>query len=270
MMFVSKDSFADYKPISSRTGESVKVTNGDFEIIGEGNVTQRYNIDGGEQNVTYTRALHAPSLNANLVSISVLNKAGLTTTFGNGKGVVQKADGTTVLAGKGVNGMYLLELLDTKSHSPLALNSLSKSTSLEQWHRRLTHCSPSTIRDMAKSNLVDGLTISEETLNGKCENCIMGRQTRHPFDGETNKNLDPLELVSFDLWGPSQTQSASGKTYLMIMVDAGTSCKYGAFLANKSDATTTAAFEVFRTQAEAETGHKLKRIRCDGAFDAKA
>lgn len=50
-----------------------------------------------------------PLLNANLVSISVLDKAGLTTTFGNGKGVVQKADGTTVPAGKRVNGMYLLD-----------------------------------------------------------------------------------------------------------------------------------------------------------------
>lgn len=53
---------------------------------------------------------------------------------------------------------------------------------------------------MAKGNLVDGLTISEESLNGKCEDCIMGRQTR-PFDGETDKSLDLLELVSFDLWG---------------------------------------------------------------------
>jgi Reverse transcriptase (RNA-dependent DNA polymerase)/GAG-pre-integrase domain/Integrase core domain len=272
MMFVSKDSFIGYKPISSRTGESAKATNGDFEIIGEGNVSQRYSVNGKEREVTYTRALHTPSLNANLISVSTLDKAGLTTTFGNGKGTVQKADGTTVLTGKGVNGMYLLEPLDTKSHTPLALTSesLSKSTSLEQWHRRLAHCSPSTIKEMEKGNLVDGLMISEDTLHGKCENCIMGRQTRRPFDGETEKSLDPLELVSFDLSGPSRTQSASGKAYLMIMIDAGTSCKYGAFLADKSDTTTLATFEVYRTQVEAETGRKIRRLRSDGAFDTTA
>jgi Reverse transcriptase (RNA-dependent DNA polymerase)/GAG-pre-integrase domain/gag-polypeptide of LTR copia-type len=269
MMFVSKDAFIDYKSISSRIGESAKATNGDFEIIGEGNVNQRYIVNGGERDVTYTRALHTPSLNANLVSVSALDKAGLTTTFGNGEGVVRKADGTTVLAGKEVNGMYLLEPVSSKS-SPLALNSLSKSTSLEQWHRRLAHCSPSTIKDMATGKLVDGLTISGDELSGKCENCIMGRQTRRPFDGETDKSLDPLELVSFDLWGPSRTQSASGKVYMMIMVDAGTSCKYGDYLADKSDATTIAAFEVFRTQAETATGRQIRRIRCDGAFDTAA
>lgn len=81
-------------------GESAKATNGDFKIIGEGNVTQRYIVNGGERDITYTRALHTPSLNANLISVSTLDKAGLTTTFGNGKGVVRKADGTKFLVGR--------------------------------------------------------------------------------------------------------------------------------------------------------------------------
>ena len=270
MMFVSKESFVDYKPLSSRTGESAKATNGGFEIIGEGNVIQRYIVNGRERNVTFTRALHAPSLNANLVSISALDKAGLTTVFSNGKGIVKKTDGTPVLTGKAINGMYLLEPIDIKRDTPLALNSLSKSTSLEQWHRRLTHCSPSTIKDMLKGNLVDGLSISKDTLNGKCEDCVMGRQTRRPFDGETDKSMDPLELVSFDLWGPSRTQSASGKIYLMIIVDAGTSYKYAAYLADKSDTTTLAAFDIFRAHVETVTGRKIRRLRSDGAFNTAA
>ena len=54
---------------------------------------------------------------------------------------------------------------------------------------------------MANNGLVDGLTISEDMVTGKCEDCIMGRQAHHPFDGETDKKLEPLKLVSFDLWG---------------------------------------------------------------------
>jgi hypothetical protein len=267
-MFVSRDSFVEYQPLSSHVGDSAKAMDGGFEIIGEGDVTQRYIVDGGERNITYTRALHTPTLNANLISISALDRAGLTTMFGNGKGVVQKRDGTTVLAGKSINGMYLLETLDT--HTPLALNSLSQPASLEQWHRRLAHCSPLTIKGMANDKLVDGLTISETALNGKCEDCIMGRQTRRPFDGETEKSLHPLELVSFDLWGPSCTQSAGGNVYLMIIVDAGTSYKYGAYLADKSDTTTLTAFDIFRTQVETATGRKISRLRSDGAFDMSA
>jgi hypothetical protein len=103
-----------------------------------------------------SQCLHTPSLNANLVSISALDRAGLTTTFGNGQWIAKKVNGTVVLTEKNVNGMYLLETLDDIPPTPLAMNSLSQPVSLEQWHHRLAHCSPTTIHDMAKSNLVDG------------------------------------------------------------------------------------------------------------------
>ena len=269
-MFVSKDVFIGYKPVTLRQGESAKATNGSFEIIGEGNVVQRYAIDDRQQEITFTRALHTPTLNANLISVGALDKAGLSTTFGNGKGVTRKPDGTVILAGTNVNGMYLVENIDRPSSVPLAMSSLSRPTSLEQWHRRLAHCSPSTIKDMLARNLVDGLSISDATLSGKCEDCIMGRQSRRPFDGESEKGLRPLDLVSFDLWGPSRTQSAGGKIFLMIIVDAGTSYKYGAYLADKSDATTLASFEIYRTLAETSTGNKICRLRSDGAFGTGA
>ena len=271
-MFVSRDAFAEYKPITPRTGDSAKAVDGSFEIVGEGDVLQRYHIDGKERDITYTRALHTPTLNANLVSVSALDRAGLTTTFGNGKGITRRADGAVVLAGKNVNGMYILEALDTIPNVPrtLAMGSLSQPVSLEQWHRRLTHCSPLTIQDMASHALVDGLTISETVLNGKCEDCILGRQTRRPFDGATEKEQDPLDLVAFDLWGLSRTQSVGGKIYLMIIVDAGTSYKYGAYLLDKSDSTTLDVFETFRARAETITSRKVRRLRTDRAFESVA
>src|ERR1700678_23573 len=266
-MFVSKDSFAEYKPVPERIGASAKANNGGFEIVGEGDATQRYNVNGSEQDITYTRALHAPTLNANLISVSALDKAGLTTVFGQGKGVTRLADGTIVLTGKAVNGMYILEDVETAPNVPLAMVSLSQAVSLGQWHRRLTHCSTSTIQDMANRRLVDGLNILGEKLSGKCEDCIMGRQTRGPFDRETEKDLLPLDLVSFDLWGPSRVQSIGGKLYLTIIVDAGTSYKFGAYLSDKSDSTTLAVLEIFRTKSEALTGRQICRLRTDGAFD---
>src|SRR5258707_6261754 len=86
--------------------------------------------------ITLTRALHTPTLNANLISISAFDKAGLTTTFGNGRGVIRKKDGTIVLDGRGEKGMYIVEAYDdehTVLNIPLAMGSLSRSTSLEQW-----------------------------------------------------------------------------------------------------------------------------------------
>lgn len=115
----------------------------------------------------------------------------------------RRTDGSVVLAGKNVNRMYLLEAIDTTPTVPLAMGTLSQPVSLEQWHRHLTHCSPLTIQDMASHALVDGLRISKMVLNGKYEDCILGRQTRRPFDGASEKEQDPLDLISFDLWGPS-------------------------------------------------------------------
>ena len=144
--------------------------------------------------------------------------------------------------------MYLLEMID---NVPFAMaSSLSQLTSLEQWHQWLAYCSPLTIQDMANWNLVEGLKISETTVTGKCEDCILGHQTHRPFDGTTEKDLVPLELVAFDLWGPSCVQSAGGKVYMMIIVDPGTSYKYGVYLSDKSDCTTLAAFDMNQPHGE--------------------
>ena len=63
---------------------------------------------------------------------------------------------------------------------------------------------------MTGNNLVDGLNISDTTINGKCENCILDHQTCRPFDGTTEMELVPLELIALDLWGPSWVQPTSG------------------------------------------------------------
>ena len=121
---------------------------------------------------------------------------------------------------------------------------------------------------MADGNLVDGLKISGATIDGKCEDCILGHQTHRPFDGTTEKDLGLLDLVAFDLWGPSRTQSAGGKIYLMIIIDAGTSFKYGTYLSDKSDATVLSSFEVFRARAKTLTGKKICRLRTDHVYES--
>ena len=268
-MFVSRDDFTTYKAMEPRSGDSAKAVDGGFEIVGEGTVNKQYLVDGREKQITYTRAIHTPTLNANLISVSAFDRAGMTITFGDGRGVVRKKDGTVVLTSRCENGMYIVDDIDNHN-VPMAMISLLQPVSLEQWHRRFAHCSPYTIAEMTKENLVDGLKVLGSELRGKCEDCILGRQTRRPFDGITEKAMDPLELVSFDLWGPSRVQSAGGKIYFMPIVDAGTSYKYGAYLPDKSDSSTIAAFDAYRAEAESMTGRKIRRLRTDRAYESSA
>jgi len=273
-MFVSKDDFITYKSLPPRSGDSAKAVDGGFEIIGKGTVVKHYLVDGKEKKLTYTRAIHTPTLNANLISVSGFDKAGLTVTFAGGRGVVRKTDGTAILSARLMKGMYVVDELihdpPGASDVPLAMASLSMSVPLEQWHRRLTHCSPLTILEMSKENLVDGLVVSRNDLCGKCEDCIIGHQTRCPYDRKSEANLDLLELVSFDLWGPSRVQSAGGKIYFMPVIDGGMSFKYGAYLSDKSDLSTIAAFEMFWVEAESLSGRKICRVRTDCAYDTSA
>ena len=118
------------------------------------------------------------------------------------------------------------------------------------------------------NNMVDDLKLNDTEINRKCKDCIKGCQTCRPFDGD--KKMELLELVSFDLWGPSHVPSAGGKTYMMIVVDAGTSHKYGAYLADKLDSTTINTFKTFCSQAETMTSKKLCRIYMDRDFDTVA
>jgi len=272
-MFISKTSFNDYKVTTPRSGDSAKAVSGEFEIIGEGTVIKRYLVDGKEKKITYTRAIHTPSLNANLISVSAFDRAGLTIIFEGGCGVVRKKDGTIVLTARCENGMYVVNEVDNDlpgMEAPLTLVSISQPTSLEQWHCHLSHCSPLTITEMTKLGLVDGLKVLGTDLQGRCEDCVLGRQTCRPFNGVTEKDLHPLKLVSFDLWGLSRVQSAGGKIYFMPIVDGGTSYKYGAYLSDKSDSSTIAAFDVFRVEAESMSGHKVRRLRTDRAYDTSA
>jgi len=191
------------------SGDSAKAVDGDFDIVGEGSVTKDYLVDGKMRKLTYTRAIHTPTLGANLISVSAFDKVGLTIIFEGGRAVIKKKDGTAVLSARCVRGMYVVDEATGDvpcvgyPDTPLAMASVSHPTTLEQWHRRLAHCSLLTISEMVKLGLVDGLDVSDNELRGKCEDCVVGQQTRQPFDGKTETDLDPLELVSFDLWGPS-------------------------------------------------------------------
>jgi hypothetical protein len=56
----------------------------------------------------------------------------------------------------------------------------------------------------------------------------------------------------------------------MIIVDAGTPHKHGAYLADKSDSLTLEAFDIFCSQAETTTGGKIHQLQMDGAFNTNA
>ena len=137
-MFVSKSDFSAYKATHPRSGDSTKAVDGNFDIIGEGTVVKGYLVDGKEKKLIYIWAIHTPTLNANLVSVSAFDHAGLTLTFGGSCGIVWKHDRTAILAARLVRGMYVVDEFNgalPDQGIAIAMTSLSQPVSLEQWHR---------------------------------------------------------------------------------------------------------------------------------------
>ena len=89
----------------------------------------------------------------------------------------------------------------------------------------------------------------------------MGKQTRHPFDGNTHPATEILERVHIDLWGLSHVASTSGKRYMMQIVDAYGGHTEGYFLTDKETDTTLSALKHYTALAERQTGKKIKCLR---------
>ena len=52
---------------------------------------------------------------------------------------------------------------------------------------------------MQSDQMVLGLDITSTSVNGKCEDCIFGKQSRRPFDAEVTPETKVLERVHVDL-----------------------------------------------------------------------
>ncbi|KAF7371645.1 Gag-Pol polyprotein [Mycena venus] len=222
--FRDHSDFRTYVAVAVRTGKSALASEGDFAIVGKGTIAKVFNVGEKEVHITFLNALHAPSLSANLVSVSQFDKAGYYSMFGS-RGVIirEGTAGAITLQGHGSDGMYILETANA-----FANISTAQPTSLKTWHRRLVHGSPHTIEEMRNKNLVSGLDITNHALDGKCLTCQAGRQHTRTYDRYSEPDVPPLDLVAFDLWGPSCAASPGRNIYMMFFVDSGTSHKHTA------------------------------------------
>ncbi|GKU88737.1 hypothetical protein SLEP1_g2966 [Rubroshorea leprosula] len=128
---------------------------------------------------------------------SLMSLDGGTVTFGdNGKGIVKGIDANIYLA--------------SISHDDTWL-----------WHRRLGHASMNVISKLSRHDLVDGLLKVNVNIDGVCDACMKGKQTRVSFKAKKCISANkPLELLHMDLFGPMRILSVGGKSYVLVVVDA--------------------------------------------------
>jgi len=117
---------------------------------------------------------------------------------------------------------------------------------------------------MIMYGLVDGLNIHRDLkLNSQCKDCIFGKHTMHPYTDKGNREKEVLKRIHINIWGPTQTQSAEGSLYFIMITDGFSSYKSAAFFSTKLADTTLKVLKAYQIEAKCQTGHKLKQVQLD-------
>ena len=104
-------------------------------------------------------------------------------------------------------------------------------------HRRLGHASYNVLPKLVKYDMARGLPkISFKKNNKLCESCTQGKHSKNSFKSKSeNLSTKFFELVHMDLFGPTRSESLSGKKYIYVLVDDFSRFTWVFFLSHKNE-----------------------------------
>ena len=236
-----KELFERYVP-----GNLGKVYFGDdqpYAIVGKGVV--KIKLNGSIWELKDVR--HILDLKKNLISVGQLANEGYTTVFQGDDWKISKGT-MTVARGKKSGTLYMT----TDAHCSIAVAVGNETPKL--WQQRLGHMSEKGMKIMHSKGKLPCLQSVEIDM---CKDCILGKQRRVSFQtsGRTPKK-EKLELVHFDVWGPTKVSSIGGKHYFVTFIDDHSQEVWVYFLKHKSEA--FEAFKRWKAMVENEASLKSK------------
>lgn len=167
-----------------------------------------------------------------------------------------------LLEGFGKNKMYEVLILETGKVVANYPQMRDRPVDVLTWHRQLGHVGIRRILHMSNRNLVNGLHITNQDIQGMCEDCLYGKATKHPFD-KVHKT-EVLKRVHMDLFGPARMQTKGRAVYLMLCMDGRSLFQVPCYLTNKQKEMGMKALHEYRMMVEKQTGKVLKTIPIDG------
>nr|GFB56997.1 integrase, catalytic region, zinc finger, CCHC-type, peptidase aspartic, catalytic [Tanacetum cinerariifolium] len=133
---------------------------------------------------------------------------------------VRNLEGVDLLKGDRSTNLYMINLHEMASASPICLMARASSTKSWLWHQRLSHLNFDTINDLARIDLVAGLPKFKYHKEHLCPSCEQGKSKRasHPPKPVPNSR-QRLHLLHMDLCRPMRIASINGKRYILVIVD---------------------------------------------------
>ncbi|GKE14532.1 retrovirus-related pol polyprotein from transposon TNT 1-94, partial [Tanacetum coccineum] len=188
-------------------------------------------------NILITRVYFVEGLGHNLFSVGQFCDSDLEVAFRRNTCFVRNLEGVDMLKGNRTTNLYIINLHEMASASPIFLMARATSTKSWLWHQRLSHLNFDTINDLAKNDLVTGLPKFKYHKEHLCPSCEQGksRKASHPPKPVPNSK-QRLHLLHMDLCGPMRVESINGKRYVLVIVDDYSRYTWVHFLRSKDEA----------------------------------
>ena len=177
----TREAFTDFTAVNETlNGVGEKGT----AVLGRGTVSVRFEVDGKEYVHHLHNTLYTPNAPNCLISLSRLDDAGGKVEFDKGMCWIRNKDGMVVGTGRKHHRLYLLVARAILTKEKANLATTGKHT-WDQWHRRYGHISVTTLRQLEKEGLVNGLAIDQSSFPSKtCDACTQAKQAHQPFPQE--------------------------------------------------------------------------------------
>ena len=148
-----------------------------------------------------------PALNKNIISVSCLEDDGFEFVIKNKCSSIFM-NGMYYGRCPVVNELYVLNLEETEINNVNAKRVRKHdSNPTYLWHCRLGHIGKKRIERLHKDGLLDSFDYeSIET----CESCLLGKMTKAPFVGQSERASELLGLVHTDVCGPMNSTARGG------------------------------------------------------------
>nr|GFB38710.1 retrovirus-related Pol polyprotein from transposon TNT 1-94 [Tanacetum cinerariifolium] len=159
-----------------------------------------------------TRVYFVEGLGHNLFSVGQFCDSDLEVAFRRNVCFVRNLEGVDFLKGDRSTNLYIINLYEMVSASPICLMARASSIKSWLWHQCLSHLNFDTINDLAKNELVSGLPKFKYHKEHLCPSCEQGKSKRasHPPKPVPNSR-QRLRLLHMDLCGPMRIASINGK-----------------------------------------------------------
>ena len=205
---------------------------------------------------------YLPEIGMNLFSISSCAKNHNVFSLTTNEGMTFLKEGKELFkATLTSDGLYVIRFV-----MKLGIHSSLLSTTLDDWHNRLGHCSIDNIKRMAKENIVEGMLISDNPNKSKCQSCAENKITRSSHPSKSTPRAEAAGIIlHFDTVGPFPEPSLGGSQYYVLCKDSFSAYRIVFFAQHKSEIPDKVKKVI--SQAKLETGNDVLQIITDNGSE---